>query len=142
MSHSFVLFVGLCSTPVTIYSGSSLLHLACGVPSNHLLCSFHVSVSFLQHFFIFCHNNKFRAYLVLSSPQAWNSLFFQRALCPFAGEWCLETSIWMPGMLTAAGASLFPGPRGTQSWEGCTHLRLFSVLNLSLCIDNHEATLT
>lgn len=42
-------------------------------------------------------------------------VFAPRSLVPFTEEQYLHTKIWTQGVLTAAGASLFPGPPSGQS---------------------------
>ena len=68
-------------------------------------CVFAMSVSFFGHFLIFWHHKMFQAHLVLS------------LLCPFNGEWYLESKIWTLGELVPLGMSLLPGTLSERGWE-------------------------
>ena len=68
-------------------------------------CVFAMSVSFFGHFLIFWHHKMFQAHLLLS------------LICPFNGEWYLESKIWTLGELVPLGMSLLPGTLSERGWE-------------------------
>lgn len=77
-----------------------------GDPLRWILHPFDMSSLILEHFLAFKPNKMFQAHLVFSLTQPWNQPFLQGSLVPFSGEWCLETRIWVLGVLIVTGISL------------------------------------
>lgn len=81
---------------------------------------------FVQRFLVFWHQRCFRLTLHFSLLHYWNQPLFQGALCPFIGDWWLETKVWVLSKLSGSGLSLLPGPLNGPGEENpvYTHLHL------------------